>query len=292
MAKEVDNNSQDKLNLIDILKKHPKVVASLGTLTVLVAIWAYNSTSNKNKAEEDNINRTDIVNETNIKTPDKQDDPQVVFYIDKSKKYETNNKYGKAIIINNYDQYLKDMPSDKRDALNNGLYNMVDLNVEAKPIPLILDAEIVAGSVKLSYDEEDEVYYGKFDVSIKSINRLFEIHFSWSDNNTAVNPTEYTNSIKCTGSNDECIDDYKHNPNNPEYNKDPIVKLLPYDTLHYVVTLSSKNTLVTSINLSLSDTRDGMTEKSVKKYKKEVEDWFKTTGLNRNDYKFIYYVNL
>ncbi|MFZ2992017.1 MAG: hypothetical protein WA087_04135 [Candidatus Saccharimonadales bacterium] len=211
---------------------------------------------------------------------------------------EKNDKYGNEIVINNYNEHVSDLPQDRKDALNSTLYNIVKNNLGSDNFD-VNDATIRDGSAKNKYDEPTDINSGSFIVDMPSIKQSYLMTYKWTSKKNSSNLGGYTATAECLTPNKlaygefNCEDDFSKSKNNTERN--PIMKHLPYSTFNYVISANTDKkgevTLDVEIILYSADTRDGEREESIKKYKKEVEKWVESTGLDSNNYPINYKIS-
>lgn len=209
-----------------------------------------------------------------------------------------SNKYGDGITINNYDKYISNLPTDKKNSINSTLYKIVKNNLKSDKLS-VNDASIRGDSVKYNYDKSTNINSGSFIVDMQSIKQSYFITYKWSPTDNNVNLSGYTATAACLSSDKliygdfTCIDDFY---NSKSYiNRDPILDYLPYSTFNYTVTATinkdNKADLDVNIILYLSDTRDGNRENSINKYKTEITDWIKLINLIPDNYLINYTIS-
>lgn len=209
---------------------------------------------------------------------------------------QPSNKYGNEIGVNNYDKYISNLPTDRKDSINSTLYNITKNNLKSGN-PNINDATIRDKSVDYNYDKTTNVHSGSFIVDMPSIKQSYLISYEWSSDSNNGNLSGYTAAATCLPSDKliygdfGCKDDFTPKNNT---NRDPILGYLPYSTFNYSITAnndSGKISLNVSIFLYLSDTRDGGKDASISKYKSQVINWIKSKKLNPADYTIYYSIH-
>lgn len=211
---------------------------------------------------------------------------------------QPTNKYGDGINIKNYDKYISNLPTDRRDALNSTLYSITKRNLKSDNLN-IGDATIRDGSVEYNYDQATNLHSGSFVVDMQSIKQSYSMSYVWSSDTNNTNLSGYTATASCLTPDKliygdfPCEDDF----NNSKYNKnrDPILDSLPYSTFNYTITATINNDNTTSLDVKIflysSDTQNGGREASINKYKAEVTDWIKSISLKPEDYSINYTIN-
>jgi hypothetical protein len=205
------------------------------------------------------------------------------------------NGYGSGISVNNYDKYIKNLPTDRKNSINSALYKIVATNSQTDNIN-VNDATIRDGSAKYSYDRTTNVNSGSFIVDMESIKQSYMISYEWSSDSKNSNLSGYSAIATCLASADfiygefGCVDSFANSKSYTE--RDPILKYLPYSTFNLSVTANviSNDRVDLNVNIILysSDTRDGQRDISIAKYKTEIVEWIRSLGLNPDDYLIIY----
>lgn len=209
---------------------------------------------------------------------------------------QPHNKYGSEIGINNYDKYISNLPTDRRDAINSNLYNIVELNLKSGNAS-INDATIRENSNVEDYNKETNTRLGSFIVDIESVKQSYLISYNWTSDNNNINVSGYTATITCLPlekliyGDFGCKDDFSAHKDYIKNN--PILDYLPYSTFNYEVTANTNNdnkkvNLDVNIILYSYDTRDGRQDISINKYKSEITDWIKSKSLNPSDFTINY----
>jgi hypothetical protein len=210
------------------------------------------------------------------------------------KLHDNNNG---TIGINNYNKYTANLPADRRDAINNTLYKIVENNSNSNN-PSINDAAVRDNSVEDNYNNTTNIHSGFFIVDMKSIKQSYLISYKWSSDENNINLGGYTATASCLSLDKllygdfNCKDDFANSTNTTSRN--PILDYLPYSTFNYTVTAnndSGKITLNVNIILYSSDTRNGQRDNSISKYKTEITDWIKSKKLSPDNYLMNYTIN-
>lgn len=207
-----------------------------------------------------------------------------------------NNKYGKEVGINNYDKYISNLPTDRRDSINSTLYNIIKSNLKSGD-PSVKDATIRKDSVINNYDSTTNINSGTFIVDIPSIKQSYSIYFEWSTDVNNVNLSGYTAAASCLPADKliygdfGCIDDFTKTNTGSLI----ILDYLPYSTFNYTITARINDSNKVDLNVDMvlysADTHDGNRDNSINKYKTEIIDWIKSKNLNPVDYVINYNIN-
>lgn len=208
------------------------------------------------------------------------------------------NQYGNGISVNNYDKYVPNLPTDRRDSINTALYKIAKDNSNGKDIN-IKDATIRIDSVSYSYNKTTNINSGSFIVDMPSVKQSYLISYEWSSDENNVNLSGYSAAAACLPTNKliygnfNCKDSFLNSKNSTD--RDPMLNLLPHSTFNYIINanINSQNKVDLEANIILysSDTRDGNRDNSINKYKNEITDWIKSNGLNPSDYLISYSIN-
>lgn len=204
------------------------------------------------------------------------------------------NQFGKFIRIQNYDQKVKNLPSDMRDAMESSLYNTTDMNVKEKEVlSKIKDAYIRESSDSQSYNQTTSTYYGKLIVDMESIKQSYQIQYSYTKNADG----ELSNEpvvVSCLPKEQlkygefNCTDLVSEQSSND----DVILQYLPYENFSFslIPDATQGDTLVIIADLTIPDVDlNGPSRlEVVNMYKQEVIDWFKSKNLNPTKFTIQY----
>ena len=79
------------------------------------------------------------------------------------------------IRINNFDQYVRNLSADRRDLIQQNLFNTVRMNLPSDTDLNITDAIIRDGSYSQTYDYNTQIYSTRFIVDIPSIQQSYVV---------------------------------------------------------------------------------------------------------------------
>jgi hypothetical protein len=139
----------------------------------------------------------------------------------------------------------------------------------------------------------DKDIYGNYItnmiVDIPDIRQSWRINYSWD----ITDPQTYIGepAVFCLGKKDMVYPDFRCEEAIVAENvssADPIMRHLPYSTLHYTVTGDTTNRLKVEISLSNSDLYGTTSDKAAQRYENEVVEWIKSLDLDPNDYIINY----
>lgn len=208
--------------------------------------------------------------------------------------FPRSSGYEGAIRINNYDSYVKNLPSSERNAMEATLYETVSQNLDnGTNVHTVSDAIIRNESYSQSFDKK--IYTTSFIIDIESIKQSYEIKNVYSRLSVEESGLhDYTSLVLCLDKakliyGEFTCKDRLSQEAGIEYS-DPILKYLPQSTLDYTLTMdsTSKNLhLVAKLNLTEVDYKIGV-EDAVNQYKLELKDWFISKGLDINNYAITY----
>ncbi|MFZ2125129.1 MAG: hypothetical protein WA087_01245 [Candidatus Saccharimonadales bacterium] len=212
----------------------------------------------------------------------------------------TPNKYGEGVSINNYDKYISNLPTDRRDSINSTLYKIIksnsDSDSDSDSTASVKDATIRDGSSVDTYNKSTDINSGSFIVDMESIQQSYLISYEWSSTENNSNLSGYTAVATCLPTDKliygdfNCKDDFINSTSNT--NRDPILKYLPQSTFNYNITGEINNDNKVDLNVEIflysADTRDGGRDSSIKKYKAEVIKWIRSVKLNPDNYTIYY----
>ena len=201
---------------------------------------------------------------------------------------------GEKISIKNFDQYVKNIPSDERTELEKTLYSTVRMNnVSEETIQTISDAVIREGSYE--QDKQNDIYKTAFIVDVESIKQSYKIENLYSKLDPEQSGLyDYTRLVRCVDTRDLLYGEFDCKDRTSQERglekSDPILQYLPLSTLDYTVrqdTNSKELKLIAEISLSAVDYKMGE-EASVTEYKNRLRAWFDSKGLSIDDYSITY----
>jgi|GEM_PF-1519802 len=208
---------------------------------------------------------------------------------------EDNDLCPREVCIVGYDKLIPDLPSDRRKALDETLYKIIKRNLGSDDFS-VKDAIIREDSVDKNFDLDININYGSFIVDIKSIKQSYLMRYRWSSDWQNRHLAGYNATAECLTDDKlkygdfDCEDDFSKSNNNLE--RDPIIKHLPYSTFNYTISANTDKKGEVELNVKMTlfsaDTRDGGRDEAISKYKSEVVEWVKNTGLNPNNYPINY----
>lgn len=111
--------------------------------------------------------------------------------------FGNGNSFGDEIAISNYNDYVKNLPKERRDAINNALYGLVKLNLIDGEKMIKSIAVIRKGSTSESYNKSTDVTSGSFIVDLKDIRESYKATYDWSDNPDNPNVSGYVTTLTC-----------------------------------------------------------------------------------------------
>lgn len=91
------------------------------------------------------------------------------------------NPFGASTKINNFNQYYKEVPTERYDAVSAALYTTIGYNIPESEIPT-QGAMIRESSITNNYNEESLSTLSTFLVDIESIQQTYQIQMQWSNN--------------------------------------------------------------------------------------------------------------
>lgn len=206
------------------------------------------------------------------------------------------NQFGKFIRIQNYDQKVKNLPSDMRDAMESHLYTIVVKNVDKSvDAAAIKDAYIRENSDTQSYSQRTTVFDGEFIVDMESIKQSYRVQYSYSQENTI---DVGGNQVVIT-----CLpeEELKYGPfpctdlvSEQSSDNDVLLQYLPYENFSFKLspdaTQGDELVLVATLDIPQIDLTGSAESNAqvVALYKKEVTDWIKSKGVNPTKYEIQY----
>jgi len=118
------------------------------------------------------------------------------------------NPYGSGITIANYDQYVKDFPADRRQAVDAQLLTMARYNTpkDAKA-PTGGTATIRDKSATDQYNATTNLHTGSFIVDIPALKQSYVVQYEWSLDPSNPNYSGYPLAIHCPTTNDVIYSD-------------------------------------------------------------------------------------
>lgn len=209
---------------------------------------------------------------------------------------KSKNQFGNFIRIQNYDQKVKNLSPDMRDAMESYLYNIVKHNSKSDfDATTVKDAYIREGSDSQNLNQTG-VYNGTFIIDMASIKQSYQTQYSYSSNayNTDVGGNPVVISClpkeKLIYGEFNCTDFVSQQSSA----NDVILQYLPYQNFSFKITpdATQGNTLVLNVELTIpdSDINGDLASKQhiVALYKQQVTDWITSKGANPSKYTIKY----
>lgn len=205
------------------------------------------------------------------------------------------NQYGYFIKIQNFDQKVKNVPSDTRDSLESYLYNVVVMNVtpdfDARKVG---DAYIREGSERQELNNTN-VYTGEFIIDIESIKQSYRAQYSYSTDETSRLTAGNPVVISCLPEDQlkygpfECKDLVSGQSNK----QDILMQYLPYQNFSFKIIPVEEDGhihLEVALDIPEVDLRGPVESRSevVANYKIQVAQWITSKGADPSDFEIIY----
>jgi hypothetical protein len=207
------------------------------------------------------------------------------------------NQFGKIIRIQNYDQKVKNLSPDMKDAMESYLYNIVKKNSKDSFDPSsVKDANIRDSSDTQSYNSSNDVYTGTFIIDITSIKQSYQTQYSYSSNESNTDVGGNPVVISCLPKDKlkygefNCIDFVSQQAGA----NDPILQYLPYQNFSYKITPDETQGTPLILNVTFtipeSDLKGDTASKQavIASYIKQVSDWIVSKGDEPSNYRFVY----
>jgi hypothetical protein len=206
----------------------------------------------------------------------------------------STNPYGEELKIENFSGLVKNLPTERRDAIFSALHTIVTLNgINEEQASTINDAVIRTDSAKQSYDVKNDIYNGEFIVDIESIKQSYLVRYFYAAKDSVAKIGGYSLLMLCLP-----VDQLKYGDFNCKETLaaesegiDPIIQYLPHSTLSYQINSRTgddgKVTLTIQLLLTEADRRTGE-QAAVDIYKSEALDWIRSKGLDPNNYTINY----
>ena len=211
---------------------------------------------------------------------------------------KASNPYGNGIIIQNYNDKIKNLPSEMKQGTEAYLYNIADRNNKGSyNLKSIKDAYIRNGSNTQDYSESKNLYSGNYIVDIESIKQSYYIQYTYSSDQKNVHAPGDAIIVSCLPKDKliygifNCSDFISAQASKYE----DIIQFLPFENFSFKLSANAtsgedKVILVAELRIPDSDlTGDSVSDsKVIDMYKKEVTDWIKSKNLNPDDYIITY----
>ena len=206
------------------------------------------------------------------------------------------NEYGESLSINNYDQKVKNLSKQYKDAITASLYKTVLLNSSNE----VKASSIKDAIIRENSDSQDEVikneqYTGDFIVDIASIKQSYKVQYTYSKTVDNEVLSGYPILVSCLDVKDLKYGDFKCKDLYVDKSKqdDVIVGYLPYNTLDYRLTgntTTGELVINAKLNITPGDLKGSVEsrQKIVAMYKKEVTNWIKSKNLDPSKYTIVY----
>ena len=205
-----------------------------------------------------------------------------------------SNPFGDAVTIKNLSELTRGKPSDRRTVqyIENDLLKTINQNLK-QPIAGkdVTDLTIRQNSFSQKYDDKNGVHTVRFIVDSAKLQQSYKVSYQWAQNhNNQTNVDEWGTVVSCPDQADVIYKNFKcHDMFSETHGEnDPILQFLPKETLSYKITYDGQsNTLKARIETNGADER-GDPAAAVEGYKKEINDWIKSVGLDPAKYKIEY----
>ncbi len=207
----------------------------------------------------------------------------------------TSSNSDGSISIKNYDDYVKNLSSDERKAIEKALYDTVSYNIsDAEKIKSINDASIRNDT----YSQKllNGSYTTTFIVDMESIGQSYHVQNLYSRLNVEDSDLrDYTSLVTCLEKDKLKYGEFTCRDRLSEEagvtKSDPVLQYLPVSTLDYTLSqdINSKELkLFADLELTEIDYKLGE-EEAIARYKTEIAAWFESKGLDINKYSITYH---
>lgn len=212
-------------------------------------------------------------------------------------KSQNKNQFGGYIKIQNYDQKIKNLSPDMKDAIQTSLYNIVKKNSADTFDPYtVKDAVIRDTSDSQDLDPATHVYNGRFIVDMASIKQSYQTQYAYSTVNT-IDVGGSPVVLSCLDEKDlkygafTCKDAFAEQSTS----NDAILQYLPYQNFSFKITpdktaVDGHLVLVVALTIPQSDLIGDTASRTqiVALYKNEVTKWITAKGLDPSKYEYSY----
>lgn len=206
------------------------------------------------------------------------------------------NQFGDHIPIKNYDQVISNLPKLYKDSISSSLYDIVEYNSTGKSedeLRNIKDAFIRENSSNQQVIKSNVQYAGDFIVDIPSIKQSYQVQYTYSNDPNDPILSGYPILVSCLDTAELIYGNFGCKNIHEEDTTDPIVGLMPYESLDFSATADTSNeNLIINVDLHISsiDLAGDIAAKreAVALYKKEFINWLKENGYNASDYTIHY----
>jgi hypothetical protein len=108
-----------------------------------------------------------------------------------------NTRYGSVVVIDNWTDYVENLPDDQRSQVESELFLTLSYNFPAG-VPSDIKPEIRARSYQQTYDPDTQIFYTEFLVDISAIEQTYRAvnqysQLPWQESGL----TDYTSLIYC-----------------------------------------------------------------------------------------------
>jgi hypothetical protein len=110
------------------------------------------------------------------------------------------------ILINNYDEYVKNIPINERTIIQNVLYDTIAMNYTGGDPATIKDVQIREESYRQDYD--GSYFSTSYILDVKSIKQSYQVYHSWSMIEE-LNKTSYRYLVLCPEQKDLLFDEFE-----------------------------------------------------------------------------------
>ena len=204
------------------------------------------------------------------------------------------NAYGDGLKIQNYDQMVKNLPSETHQSIEASLYNIVKQNSNTK-VSSVKDTYIRKDSAKQDEVSKGKQYSGSFIVDIESLKQSYRVAYAYSSTPNDGFMDGYPINIICLNPNELIYGEFdcKGTTTSETATSDPILKLVPHSTLNYKITpfldLDRDRHITLTVTLLLTEADRSINEAAaVEQYKAEALEWLNTQGLDLSRYTINY----
>jgi len=212
----------------------------------------------------------------------------------------TKNPYGDYIVIQNYNENVKNISRDYEHNISSQLYRTVKDNGDNENLTGsdVKDAYIRKDSAEQEEVKRNSQYSGSFIVDIESLRQSYLVQYNYSRNPDDGFTSGYPILISCVNKEDVIYEDFECGDSTIEAasTMDPIITILPHSTLSYEAkAVYQDDTLVIYVDLDIpsSDLKGNQQSDAqvVALYKKEFTDYVRSQGFTPENYTISYNYN-
>ena len=211
---------------------------------------------------------------------------------------QNKNIYGDGVVIQNFDEKVKNIPKEIKDAIEANVYNILIKNDNSKDtINQTRDIFIRDASNIQEHATSDDIYFGKFIIDSETLKQSYQVQYTYSPVRNNPRAAGDAVIVSCLPEDQlkfgdfDCTDAISEQTNQD----DILLQYLPYKGFSFWITpnaVEDEDALVLTVELHISQADlngDTATRvKAVADYKDQVVRWIRSKGADPENYVINY----